>query len=168
VSASAHARAVAKSGTLGCPSSAKLVSSKSCAWPAAPLQRAAQVGDVRSALPITVQSGAPPSRRATVRVMRATGSAAPARTTPRVSIAARRTWTRAASGQLANPVVVTNSARRVVAVMSGAAGGGPAETQQIVPDVAAPALLAPLFADARDGRPAPALEAALPPGRDGA
>jgi len=48
ISASAAASVVEKSGTLGCPSSAKLVSSKSCAWPAAPLARAAQPGAVLS------------------------------------------------------------------------------------------------------------------------
>src|SRR5437867_1630843 len=119
ISASAAARAVDKSGTLGCPSSAKFVSSKSCAWPAAPLASAAQPGEVLSEVPTTVASAIPPSARTTRRTMRATGSVAPASITPSVSSAARRTWATASAGQSPSDVLTMNSARRAAALMDG-------------------------------------------------
>ena len=105
--------------------SAKFVSSKSWAWPAAPLARAAQPGAVRSDVPTTVHSGVPPSARATARTPAATGSAAPASMTPIVSRAARRVCASTASEQSRNDVLTTNSARRVVAVMARTIAEGP-------------------------------------------
>src|SRR5207249_11739379 len=113
------ASAVDRSGTLGCPSSAKFVSSKSCACPAAPLARAAQPGEVLSELPTTVASAIPPSARTTRRTTRATGSVAPASITPSVSSAARRTWATASAGQSHSDVLTMNSARRAAALMDG-------------------------------------------------
>ena len=119
VSASPAARAAAKSGTLGWPISAKLVSSKSCAWPAVPFARAAQPGAVTSRVPTTVQSAVPPSARATARTARAAGSAAPASITPSVSSAARRTRATASGGHSSSDVLTVNSASRAVALMAG-------------------------------------------------
>ena len=68
------------------------MSSKSWAWPAVPLARAAQVGAARSEVPTIVQSGVPPSARMTPRTAAAAGSDAPASITPSVSSVARRTW----------------------------------------------------------------------------
>src|SRR5437867_1794377 len=119
ISASPAANAVDRSGTLGCPSRAKFVSSKSWAWPAAPLASAAQPGEVLSVVPTTVASAMPPSARTTRRTMRATGSAAPASITPSVSSAARRTWAMASPGQSSKDVLTMNSARRAAALMDG-------------------------------------------------
>src|SRR5207247_1200005 len=118
VSASAAASAAASRGTLGWPNSANDVSSKSWACPAAPLASAAHVGDVRSEAPTTVQSGVPPSARATSRTIRAIGSVLPASMTPIESSAARRTLAMASRGQSSRRVLTTNSAIRAMALMA--------------------------------------------------
>src|SRR5881628_3123503 len=94
------------------------VSSKSWAWPAAPLASAAHVGGVRSEAPTTVQSGVPPSARATSRTIRAIGSVLPASMTPIESSAARRTLAMASRGQSSRRVLTTNSAIRAMALMA--------------------------------------------------
>src|SRR5204863_664503 len=91
---------------------------KSWACPAAPLASAAHVGDVRSEAPTTVQSGVPPSARATSRTIRAIGSVLPASMTPIESSAARRTLAMASRGQSSRRVLTTNSAIRAMALMA--------------------------------------------------
>src|SRR5438094_9660662 len=131
VSASPAASAAASSGTLGCPISAKFVSSKSCACPAVPLASAAHPGEVTSRVPTTVARGVPLSARATARTARAAGSPAPASITPSVSSAARRNRASASGGQSSREVLTANSATRAVALMGGkyheCRGGGGGE-----------------------------------------
>ena len=78
----------------------------------------AAVALVRMRVPNTVQSGVPPSALRTRRTIRATGSPAPARVTPRVSSAARRASARASGGQSSRRVRVVNSASRVLTVIA--------------------------------------------------
>src|SRR5215831_9659367 len=92
------ASAAARTGAEGWPIMAKLVSSKSSAWAAVPLARAAHTAPVRSEVPTTVARGEPPSARATSVTMRAAGSTASA-------------------GQSSQRLFVTNSARCEVARM---------------------------------------------------
>ncbi len=114
------ASAAASTGADGCPIMAKLVSSKSSAWAAVPLQSAAHTAPVRRPAPTTVQSGAPPSASATLWTMRAGGSSEPASMTPRQSRMARRAASTASAGASSQRLLAMNSARRDVTGMPGA------------------------------------------------
>src|SRR5215475_9573494 len=111
------ASAAASTGAEGWPIMAKLVSSKSSAWAAVPLARAAHTAPVRSEVPTTVARGEPPSARATSVTMRAAGSTEPASITPRQSRMARRAASTPSAGQSSQRLFVTNSARCEVARM---------------------------------------------------
>ncbi len=98
----------------------KLVSSKSSAWAAVPLQSAAQTAPVRRPVPTMVASGIPPSASATDCRIRAGGSDEPASMTPTQSTMARRAAATAGSGQSSQRLLATKSATAVVACMGGA------------------------------------------------